>query len=88
MPKFRKSKNKEKKYDALTPSGKWVSFGARGMQHYKDQTPLKLYQKDDHGDKQRRERYRARHSKIMDSSGRPAYKNPEQASYYAWNYLW
>lgn len=42
-------------------SKKTVQFGDKRYQQYKDKTPLKLYSKKDHGDKDRRARYRARH---------------------------
>ena len=61
--KFEKSKVKGKKYTAILPDGKKVSFGALGYQQYKDTTPLKLYSNLDHNDKERRDRYYARHPK-------------------------
>ena len=60
--KFEKSKVKGKKYTAILPDGKRVSFGALGYEHYKDRTPLKLYSHLDHNDKHRRDLYYARHS--------------------------
>jgi len=81
---FRKSSNSKKKYDAIltnkkTGRKKHVSFGARGYQHFKDQTPLKLYSKDDHGDPARRRRYKQRHT----------YAKPKYSSgWFALKYLW
>jgi hypothetical protein len=81
---FRRSSNAKKKYDAIlqhkkTGRLKHVSFGARGYEHYKDQTPLKLYSSKDHGDKQRRTRYRQRHT----------YAKPKYSSgWFALKYLW
>ena len=60
MVKFRKSKVKHKKYDALSPKGKWIPFGDKRYQHYRDSTPLKLYKKLDHNNPDRRKRYRDR----------------------------
>ena len=37
-----------------------VSFGNRFYEHYKDRTPLKLYSKLDHGDKERLRLFHAR----------------------------
>jgi hypothetical protein len=63
MVQFRKSTNKIKKYDALTPSGKWIAFGSVLHQQYKDKTGLGLYSHMDHLDKKRRNLYRKRHKK-------------------------
>ena len=41
---------------------KTVQFGAKGYEHFKDSTPLKLYSNKNHGDSQRRKSYRARHA--------------------------
>lgn len=88
MPKFRKSKTKFKKYDVLTPRGRWIPFGDIRYKHYKDSTPLKLYKRLDHNDPERRRRYRARHKQIKLKDGTPAYLDKEQPSYYSWNFLW
>jgi hypothetical protein len=47
---LRESKKKTKKYDLITPEGKTISFGAKGMSDYTL-----------HKDKLRKERYIARH---------------------------
>ncbi len=88
MVQFRKSKTKFKKYDALTPKGRWIPFGDKRYQHYKDTTPLKLYKNLDHNDPSRRKRFRSRHKEIKTNDGTPAYLNKEQPAYYSWNYLW
>lgn len=41
-----------------------------------------------HKDLKRRERYRARHSKILLKDGTPAYKNKNQPSYWSYWILW
>jgi hypothetical protein len=95
---WEKSPLKNKKYRVwvLSPTntllGK-VDFGAlkdnkKGYQHYKDSTPLKLYSYLDHNDKDRRDRYRARHSKIKLKDGRFAYTVPFTASWFSWHFLW
>lgn len=53
----------------ILPSGKKVSFGDKRYQHYKDQTPLKLYSHLDHLDPKRRASYRARHGASVDKNG-------------------
>ena len=93
MPKFSKSKAKNKKYAVRTPGGKLINFGAikpdgTPYAQFKDSTGLGLYSKYDHGDKARRERYRARHRKILTKEGRPAYLDREQPSFYSFRFLW
>lgn len=63
---IRKSKRKNKKYDGLIikkGTNKIISipFGQKKFKQYKDSTGLGLYSHLDHGDKDRRRRYRARH---------------------------
>jgi hypothetical protein len=50
MYTLRQSKKKTKKYDLITPEGKTISFGAKGMSDYTI-----------HHDKARKDRYIARH---------------------------
>lgn len=93
MQQFSISTRKNKKYMTITPKGKLIHFGAirpdgEPYSQYKDSTPIKYYSYVDHKDKNRRDRYRARHKKILDKSGKPAYLNKENAAYYAWRYLW
>ena len=92
MPVFKKSNRKGKKY-MVEVDNKWIHFGAlkpdgKGYQHYKDSTGLGLYSHLDHGDKERRKRYRDRHSKILLKDGTPAYKNKNQSAYWSYYYLW
>ena len=86
--KFEVSNQKNKKYSVITPSGKKIHFGDKRYEHYKDTTGLGVYSHLDHNDKERRKRYRRRHSNILLKDGTPAYKNKEQPSYYSYNYLW
>lgn len=88
MLSFKKSNRKDKKYSVITPSGKTVHFGSTRYEHYKDSSGLALYSHLDHNDEKRRDRYRARHAKILLKDGTPAYKNKEQAAYYSWHFLW
>ena len=85
---FKKSTRKNKKYMVRTPSGKLIHFGQLGYQHYKDITPLKLYSNLNHLDKKRRDRYRARASKIKNKQGELTYNNPEYPNFYAYHFLW
>ena len=87
QPIFHRSRRKDKKYAVYTPRGKLVNFGAKGMGHYKD-SALGLYSYLDHNDPERRRLYRARHSKIMLKTGKPAYLDPEQPAFYSWTFLW
>ena len=86
--KFEVSKAKNKKYSVVTPSGKKINFGDSRYEHYKDSTGVGAWSKLDHNDKERRKQYRTRHEKVMTKEGIPAYKDKEQASYYAYHYLW
>ena len=89
--KFFKSNVKNKKYRVeFTYKGKEhkVNFGQLGYEHFKDSTPLKLYKHLDHGDKERRKRYKARASGIKNKQGELTYKNPLYANYWAYKYLW
>ena len=89
---IQKSTRVNKKYMVRTPKGKLIHFGAivngKPMGQFKDSTGLGLYSKYDHLDKKRRASYRARHKAIKLNDGSPAYKNKEQAAYYAWHLLW
>lgn len=87
-PVFKKSTRKNKKYMVLTPNKKWVHFGDKRFSQYKDTTTLRIYSNLDHLDKKRRDRYRARASKIKNKKGEYTYKNPEYPNYYAYNFLW
>ena len=87
-PEFKKSTRANKKYMVKTPSGKWIHFGARNMEHYKDQTGLGLYSHLDHNDKLRRQRYLARAQGIKNKQGEYTYKDPESANYYSVTFLW
>ena len=82
---FRKSKTKNKKYDAILINiknykVKYIPFGDIRYQHYKDQTNLKLYSKLDHNDKKRRNNFRKRFNKLKN--------NKFSSAYFAYYYLW
>jgi hypothetical protein len=84
---LQKSNKKNKKYMILV-NNKYIHFGHIDYEHYKDQTPLKLYKHLDHNDKERRERYRKRHKKILLKDGSPAYLDKNQPAYYSYRFLW
>ena len=88
MPEFKKSNRKGKKYMVKTPSGKWIHFGASGMEQFKDSTGLGLYSHLNHIDKERRRRYLARAKGIKNKQGKLTWDNPESANYYSVKYLW
>lgn len=68
-----KYNNKTKQYDYL------LSFGDNRYEHFKDQTPLKLWSHLDHNDLERKKRYYQRHSKTNDKNS---------ASYWSNKFLW
>lgn len=73
---LRKSKKKGKKYDVIY-KGKVISFGSEGMSDFTI-----------HKDKERRDRYRTRHSKIKLKDGRLAYKVKGTPAFFSWHILW
>ena len=88
MPEFKKSTRKNYKYMVKTPSGKWIHFGNKNFQQFKDSTGLGLYTHLNHGDKERRKRYLARAKGIKDKQGNLTWKNKESSNYYSIKYLW
>jgi hypothetical protein len=82
------STRKHKKYMIRTPEGKLIHFGDKRYQHYRDTTPLKAYSHLDHGDKKRRQSYRARHMAIVGSDGIPSYKVKYSPAWCSLRYLW
>ena len=73
---LRKSKKKGKKWDVIY-KGKVISFGNSKYQDYTI-----------HKDKERRDRYRKRHSKIKLKDGRLSYKVKGTPAFFSWNILW
>lgn len=88
QPIFLESSRKGKKYMVITPKGKWVHFGAKSMEQFKDSTGMGLYSHLDHGDAERRRRYLARAKGIKDKQGRLTWNDKESANYYSVKYLW
>ena len=88
MVEFKKSTRKNNKYMVKTPSGKWIHFGQRTAQHFKDSTGLGLYSHLDHGDKKRRASYLARAKGIKNKQGNLTWKNKESSNYYSIRFLW
>jgi hypothetical protein len=58
-------------------NGRTVHFGYRLMSDF-------LWHKDE----ERRQKYRARHSKVLLKDGRPSYKVKGTPAYFSWNLLW
>jgi hypothetical protein len=69
--KIVKSQVKGKKYTAIFEDGTKTSFGAEGMSDYTI-----------HKDKKRRDNYRARHKKDLDTN------DPKRAGYLSYYLLW
>lgn len=82
---FEKSKRKGKKYNAIIVGKdkrmRRIPFGQKGFQHYKDSTGLGLYSHLDHGEVDRKRRYRARHKVYI----KPGYYSP---GYFSMRFLW
>ena len=71
------STRKNNKYMATLPGGKKVHFGSP---KYPDYTI--------HKDKERRDKYRARATKIKNKQGELTYTNPESANFWSTHLLW
>ena len=67
-------------YDPIEKKYKYfLSFGDKRYQHFKDQTPLKLYSHLDHNDINRKKRYYSRHGITNDINS---------ALWWSNNFLW
>jgi len=80
---YRKSKTKNKKYDAILENKKtkkiyYVPFGDDRYENYHDLTGLNLYPHLLHGDIKRRKLYRGRHKKDL----KVGYYSPGWFSYF------
>ena len=71
------STRKNNKYMATLPSGKKVHFGSPNYPDYLI-----------HKDKDRRDKYLARATKIKNKQGELTYTNPESSNYWSVNLLW
>ena len=71
------SSRKNNKYMVTLPSGKKVHFGSP---KYEDYTI--------HKDKERRDKYRARATKIKNKKGELTYTKPESSNFWSVNLLW
>ena len=71
------SKRKNNKYMATLPSGKKIHFGSP---KYEDFTI--------HKNKERRDKYLARATKIKNKKGELTYTNPESSNYWSIKLLW
>lgn len=82
---FRQSRRRNKKYDAIliddeTKKIKYVPFGDKRYEQYRDAVPLKLYSHLDHNDENRRWKYRQRH--------KHTYHKKFSPSWFSWYFLW
>ena len=99
--KFEMDTGSHKKYIATIPKNIWtkwrkdkfrktVKFGDNRYQQYKDR--IGDWSFLDHRDKKRRDRYRARHSKIMkvltEEYTLPSYEVPFTPEWFSWYLLW
>ena len=82
---YKKSTRPGKKLMVVV-NGRTIHFGATGYEHYKDKTGI--WKSKDHGDPERRKKYRARHSGIILKNGKKAINDPTKAAYHAYRVLW
>lgn len=80
------STRKNKKYVVELKNGKKIHFGDRRYEHYKDRHGD--FSMKDHKDKERRDKYLKRASKIKDKNGKLTINNPESPNFYAIRMLW
>ncbi len=73
---FGKSKAKNKRFYVVY-NGKLINFGQPGANTYADGAS-----------KQKRDAFRARHSRIKLKDGTLAYKNKNQPAFWSYNLLW
>ena len=72
--------------DPNTGKPKTIHFGNTKYEHFKDKTGL--WSELDHRDKERRERYRKRHAKVLKKDGTPAKDDYLKAAFHSWRVLW
>lgn len=65
MYEIKVSTRRNKKY-MVRVGDKWIHFGDKRYQQFKDQTPLKAFSHLDHGDETRRKKYYQRHKRTND----------------------
>jgi hypothetical protein len=85
LKKFRKSKTRHKKYDAIIVDIKTrkeyiIPFGDNRYEQFRDTTGLGIYRQLDHGDRKRRENYLKRHENTR--------KKKWSASWFSAVFLW
>jgi hypothetical protein len=83
---YQLSEKKNKKLKAYV-NEKWVHFGQKGYDHYRDATYL-LPKSQNHLDEKRRENYLKRALKITDKEGNLTAKDINSANYHAIKILW
>lgn len=75
-----------KKYTAILPDGKRVSFGDRRYEQYRDSVPTALgggrWRDHDHNDATRRKSYRSRHA------AQGHYKRKYSPAWFSYYFLW
>jgi hypothetical protein len=78
----KKSTRENKKYDVFKDGKFIVSFGASGMQHYKDK--IGLWSNLDHNDEDRLKSFRNRFKKLYEMNK----NNKSSGIYWSWRFLW
>lgn len=84
---IKKSTQKNKKYMILYKN-KWIHFGDKRYQHYRDSTGLGIYSHLDHMDKERRRKYLLRSKAIKNKKGQLTWNDKSSSNYYSIKYLW
>lgn len=89
--KFRLSKRKNKKYDAIIDNDIIIPFGDSRYEHYDTSNviPQHLHKPEwHHYNGERRKRYRQRAKYISDKSGNLTYNNIYSPNFWSYHLLW
>ena len=88
---IRPSSRKFKKYEIVVSYGdaqKSLHFGDKRYEQFHDRTPDGTYERQDHGDEDRRRSYLARSSKIRNKNGELTCNDPFSPNRYSILLLW
>jgi hypothetical protein len=82
----------KKKYTAILANGRRVHFGHRDYEQFKDSVPKRLggglWTHKNHGDPERRRRYRKRHAGMVCKDGERCIDKRYSPSWFSYYFLW
>lgn len=78
--------------DPSTEKNRTVQFGHRDYEHYKDWVPKakggQLWAHKNHGDRERRRSYRARHGALQCADGKLCISKKYSPAWFSYHFLW